>query len=224
MRPTSADNRLRADIIARTRFFDEQVMEAVSKGVHQIVICGAGYDDRALRFRTKNVRFFELDHPATQLDKARRLHDMNVDMQELVLVPVDFRHDDFIGLLRGAGQITSQPTLFIVEGLLVYLDRQTGLRLLAGLRSIAASGSTLATSLAISREGADSNQLVAAINASRQTGRVEPWLTIFSADAYSAFLNQAGWQIDCASGPMDLETGRDTSRMLLVTAHPLSPT
>jgi methyltransferase (TIGR00027 family) len=223
MRPTSASNRLRVNVVARTRFFDEQVLEAVSKGVRQIVICGAGYDDRALRFRTKNVRFFELDHPATQIDKARRLHDMNADTQELALVPVDFRHDDFVRLLRDSGHVTSQPTLFVAEGLLVYLDQQTGLRLLAGLRSIAAPGSTLATSLAITGEGADSNQVVATINTSRRTGRMEPWLTILAADAYSAFLNQAGWQIMRTSGSRELETGGNASRMQLVIAHPDSP-
>jgi methyltransferase (TIGR00027 family) len=72
MRPTSA-YRLRPQILARTRFFDDQVMGAISAGVSQVVICGAGYDDRALRFRSTGVRFFELDHPATQTDKARRL-------------------------------------------------------------------------------------------------------------------------------------------------------
>ena len=60
-------------LAARTRFFDERVLEAISDGIGQVVILGAGYDDRALRFRSPGVRFFELDHPATQADKARRL-------------------------------------------------------------------------------------------------------------------------------------------------------
>src|SRR3984957_16588068 len=64
---------LRPSIAARTQFIDEQVVRALAAGLRQIVICGAGYDDRALRFRTTGVRFFELDHPATQDDKARLL-------------------------------------------------------------------------------------------------------------------------------------------------------
>src|SRR5580704_3682653 len=64
---------LRPGIEARTRFFDQQVQAAISAGVRQIVICGAGYDDRALRFRSDGVRFFEVDHPGTQADKVRRL-------------------------------------------------------------------------------------------------------------------------------------------------------
>src|SRR5271166_5534547 len=64
---------LRPSIEARTRFVDEQVQAAISAGVRQIVICGAGYDDRALRFKSEGVRFFELDHPVTQADKLQRL-------------------------------------------------------------------------------------------------------------------------------------------------------
>ena len=60
-------------IRARTVFFDDAVLDAIDRGVKQVVILGAGYDGRALRFRTPGVQFFEVDHPATQVDKLRRL-------------------------------------------------------------------------------------------------------------------------------------------------------
>src|SRR5438477_9726449 len=59
-------------IAARTRFFDEEVLAAMAGGIEQVVVAGAGYDGRAMRFRSPKVRFFELDHPATQRDKRRR--------------------------------------------------------------------------------------------------------------------------------------------------------
>jgi hypothetical protein len=62
MRPVGAIPQ-RASLIARTRFFDDRVLAALSAGIGQVVILGAGYDDRALRFRSPGVRFFELDHP-----------------------------------------------------------------------------------------------------------------------------------------------------------------
>src|ERR1700691_6390713 len=43
---------LRAHLAARTRFIDDQVLAAVGRGVDQVVLLGAGYDDRSLRFRT----------------------------------------------------------------------------------------------------------------------------------------------------------------------------
>ena len=150
MRPTSA-SWFRPQIRARTRFFDDQVMGAISAGTSQVVVCGAGYDDRGLRFRTTGVRFFELDHPATQVDKARRLRAIEPAGTGLALAPTDFRVDDVASALIGCGHDAGRPSLFICEGLLVYLDQPTCSRLLGGLRSRAAPGSTLAVSLAVHR-------------------------------------------------------------------------
>lgn len=220
MRPTSA-TWLRPNIVARTRFFDEQVLEAISTGVRQVAICGAGYDDWALRFHTTGVRFYELDHPGTQTDKAKRLRTMRTNMQGLTLVPADFRSDDVVSLLHAAGHDASQPTLFICEGLFVYLDQQSGLRLLSGVRFLAASGSTLAASLAVHREGANSNQVATATNASRLLGQTEPWLTILSVRAWSELLKQTGWHVDHTSDSVDLEADANKGRMLLMAARPV---
>ena len=121
MRPPP-DGWLRPDLAARTRFFDEQVLSAIAANVGQIVILGAGYDDRALRFRSPAVRYFELDHPATQADKAGRLLTLETETDRLVLAPADFREDDVAVVLAAAGHDASTPSLFICEGLLVYLD------------------------------------------------------------------------------------------------------
>ncbi len=68
----------RRRIAARTPFFDDVTLAAIDAGVTQVVILGAGYDGRALRFAHPNVRFFEVDHPATQEDKRRRLAALGV--------------------------------------------------------------------------------------------------------------------------------------------------
>src|SRR6476620_6984112 len=51
---------------ARTAFFDQQTQAAIECGVRQVVILGAGYDGRALRFAHPGVVYFEVDRPATQ--------------------------------------------------------------------------------------------------------------------------------------------------------------
>jgi methyltransferase (TIGR00027 family) len=88
MRPAPIE-RLRPMLAARTRFFDEAVLAALAAGIRQVVICGAGYDDRALRFRTPQARFFELDQGPTQADKARRLRAMGTDLRGLTLATAD---------------------------------------------------------------------------------------------------------------------------------------
>src|ERR1700720_4135592 len=54
-------------LVARTKYYDQVVEDAVSAGVQQIVIVGCGSDTRAYRFqrllRSKGVRVLECDQP-----------------------------------------------------------------------------------------------------------------------------------------------------------------
>jgi len=221
----------RPDLEARTRFFDDQVLAAISAGTSQIVILGAGYDDRALRFASPGVRYFELDHPTTQGDKAKRLGSIQRDRERLALLPADFRLDDAGAALATAGHDGDASSLFICEGLLVYLDPRTIARLLGALRSRAAPRSTLAASLAVHRDGVDSEQAVVIANSRRRSAMNEPWRTILPAGAHLALLTRAGWHIEHA-GPLPrdathiephaAQVGRDAGARgsLLVVARP----
>ncbi|MGH3230923.1 MAG: SAM-dependent methyltransferase [Streptosporangiaceae bacterium] len=210
--------RPRPGLWARTRFFDEQVLAAVRAGVPQVVICGAGYDDRALRFRAPGVRFFELDHPATQADKARRLRAMGADLQSVVLAAADFRDDDAAAVLAAAGHDASWPTLFLCEGLLIYLDPVVIRRLLGGLRSRASPGSSLAASLSTHPSGLNSARVAEELNTGRRHGTTEPWLTVRPAAAWRLLLGETGWLVDREADPR-VGSGAE-GRSLLVVARP----
>src|SRR5262249_30610997 len=153
----------------------EQVTSAIQAGADQVVVLGAGYDDRALRFRTPGVTFFEVDHPDTQADKRSRLNEILAGSlrDQLrggpVLVAADFGSDDVPAMLAGAGHDPLRATLFLCEGLLVYLDQPTTVRFLSGVRDAAADGSVLAASLSVHAEGLDSATVVARGNARRRT-------------------------------------------------------
>jgi methyltransferase (TIGR00027 family) len=191
----TAPDWLLPSIGARTRFVDDQVVRAISTGTRQIVICGAGYDDRALRSRTSGVRFFELDHPATQGDKARLLRSIGAEAPGVTLAETDFRSDDAGAVLHRAGHDARMPTLFICEGLLVYLDRGTCKALLAALARRAATGSALVVSLATHADGLDSREVARAANVRRRAGVAEPWQTILPVAEHLALVEQAGWTV-----------------------------
>jgi methyltransferase (TIGR00027 family) len=206
-------------IEARTRYFDDQVLAAIASGVRQVVICGAGYDDRSLRFRTSGVRFFELDHPATQCDKARLLRLAAAGQPSATLAETDFGSDDVSAVLDNAGHAASLPTLFICEGLLVYLDRETCRSLLAGLSSRAADGSVLAVSIATHADGLDSAEVIAAANLRRRTADAEPWLTILPVGEHLALIEEAGWSVTATQwSPVAVQEVSHGRRSLLVTA------
>jgi methyltransferase (TIGR00027 family) len=224
MRPVGALE-MQARLAARTRFFDEQVLDALDRGISQVVIAGAGYDDRALRFRSPGVQYFELDHPSTQADKRRRLRRMKAGDSGLALLAADFRDGDVAGVLARSGHHPGRPSLLLCEGLLVYLDQQANVELLAGLRSRAAPGSLLAASLAVHPDGLDSAAVVARANAGRANGGSEPWQTILPASGQRRLLAEAGWEIvavtdDSATDGADPSGAAGQRRSLLVTARP----
>ena len=222
MRPVRAGRltSLQAHLAARTRFFDEQVLAAIGQGISQVVILGAGYDDRALRFRAPGVRYFEIDHPATQAYKRRRLARLAAGGSGPVLGAADFRADDVAAVLAGCGHDAAAATLFLCEGLLVYLDAPVIIALLAGLRSRAAPGSILAASLAVHPADADTAAVLSAANARRRNGVTEPWVTILPAADHLDLLAAAGWVSDAALDDAELEPGVPARRSLLVTARP----
>jgi methyltransferase (TIGR00027 family) len=219
-------------IAVRTRFIDTQVVRAIEAGINQVVICGAGYDDRALRFRTTGVRFIELDHPATQTDKARLLSGLGgsdvvgrdcgraTQGPAVTLASIDFCTEDVGEVLEGAGHRPTEPSLFVAEGLLVYLDVPTGERLLAGLARRAAPGSALVATLATHDEGFDSAEVVITANSRRRGAVTEPWRTILPVAGHLALLERAGWQVTTTewspAATADVSHGR---RSLLVAAR-----
>jgi methyltransferase (TIGR00027 family) len=216
---------LRPGIEMRTRFMDGHVTAAIAAGVRQIVICGAGLDDRALRFRTPGVRFFELDHPVTQADKAARLAALGAGPAAgedgPVLVSCDFETGEVGAALRAHGHRAAEATLFLCEGLLVYLDRETCDRLLGGQAAAAGPGSTLAMTLATYDSDQPADVVAADANSRRRTAAAEPWRTILRADEHLAMLAAAGWQVteivDMPPVSADVSHGR---RSLLVSAAP----
>jgi methyltransferase (TIGR00027 family) len=128
-----------AGLAARVRWFDSQVVKALDDGIGQVAVIGAGYDSRAWRIQGNNVRFFELDHSATQQDKVRR-----APQPSPVYVESDLTIDDSAKSLLDHGLDASQPALFILEGVTMYLGEDVVRRQLQLLGKVSAIGSRLA--------------------------------------------------------------------------------
>ncbi|MBE0480577.1 MAG: SAM-dependent methyltransferase, partial [Dehalococcoidia bacterium] len=81
------------EVIARTRYIDDRLEACIGEGISQLVILGAGYDSRPYRFEDigRTVRVFELDHPATQELKTRRVKKICGCLPSYVkFIPLDF--------------------------------------------------------------------------------------------------------------------------------------
>jgi len=111
-------------VIARTKYIDAIFKEALFKRFDQILIFGAGFDTRALRFKSeaRKTKIFELDVPITQnakIDQYRK-RKLNVPAN-VVFVPINFDKETPSAKLEAYKFNNKARSLFILEGLLMYL-------------------------------------------------------------------------------------------------------
>ena len=98
----------------RKRWIEQAVRGALARGCQQVVVLGAGYDTLAARLAPEfpAVRFVEIDHPATQAVKRAA-----VDRPNLQFTAADLARTPLQQVLPpGSG-----PSVFVLEGLLMYL-------------------------------------------------------------------------------------------------------
>jgi methyltransferase (TIGR00027 family) len=109
----------------RKRALEETVRKALNASdCRQVVILGAGFDTLALRLHVEypQVLFVEGDHPMTQGVKRSVLETTGPLPPNLILLPLDLSRDNLDdGLSSTPGYNPQATTLFIAEGLLMYL-------------------------------------------------------------------------------------------------------
>ncbi len=124
---------------ARSRIAEDALSRAVERGIRQIVILGAGLDTFALRnpHAARQIRIYEVDHPATQAWKRQRLAEAQIGLPPwLILVPVDFEGDDVGEKLGAAGFQQNSPAFFTWLGVVPYLTQDAIGRTLDYMSSI----------------------------------------------------------------------------------------
>lgn len=203
--------------ILRKRFLEEITRREIERGCRQVVVIGAGFDTLALRLSSDYpmVNFLEIDHPATQRVKVRSSDcppRPNLFFRALDLTRIDEQSN----LLPAGNCPQEQRTLFIAEGLLMYLAPQEIDRLLSGIQRQSARGSLLACTLMMKRDG----NRIAFQNSS---SLVDLWLRLRGEQFRSGlerrlaadFFSQRGFALD--------ETAdHDTLRRLYLTTHSLA--
>ena len=123
----------------RVAYLDRLIGLAIDRlNVRQVVILGAGYDTRAARLPRAGVRFFEVDHPATQAAKRERLASLDgYPIDAATYVACNFEREDPIARLVATGFCATEPAIVVWEGVVPYLTeaavRTTATGLASGL-------------------------------------------------------------------------------------------
>ncbi|MCK6597343.1 MAG: SAM-dependent methyltransferase [Bdellovibrionaceae bacterium] len=107
-------------IAVRTYFMDQKIRQALENGVRQIVMLASGMDTRAYRLSfPKGSKLFELDKKEVLEYKQKKLSHIPSQCRRLEIA-VDLT-DDWKSKLLQAGFNRSESTLWMVEGLIMYL-------------------------------------------------------------------------------------------------------
>lgn len=133
-------------ILSRARYTEDCLGEAVRRGVRQYVILGAGMDTFAFRCEelVKQLQVLELDHPATQAFKRRRLTELGWDMPvNLHLLPIDFTQDNLATVLQDSSFDPQTLSFFSWLGVTYYLTREEIVATLQDIANTAPAGSVV---------------------------------------------------------------------------------
>ena len=185
------------EAFARRKAFCEcQVRNGIVGGASQVIVLGAGYDTLGWRLAPEfpGVNFFEIDHPATALLKAKGIDKIG-QRENLCLIAEDLGERKLGDILKADSSWDLEArTVIIAEGLVMYLPPEAVLELFGQCHETTGSGSRIAFSYIPT--GADGRP-----NVGRWTGLMlwlqkvvgEPWLWSIRPEELDLFLEKTGW-------------------------------
>ena len=135
-----------ADVILRCRYTEDTLHAAMSRGIDQYVLIGAGFDSYAQRHdpTAGPLAIYEIDHPATQALKQRLLAShAPASEAQTHYVEADLASESLATALKRSPFDFSRPAFLSWLGVTVYLPREANLATLRAIASCAAPGSEL---------------------------------------------------------------------------------
>lgn len=122
----------------RKKFIESQAIQSIADGVTQVVVLGAGFDTLVLRLATahSHIQCIEIDHPATSHAKQTVFALTQPTIHNLHLLPIDLAENDLGQVLHDNPLFEpDRKTLFICEGVLMYIPPGAVTTLFRALRN-----------------------------------------------------------------------------------------
>ncbi|HKD77604.1 MAG TPA: SAM-dependent methyltransferase [Ktedonobacterales bacterium] len=193
-------------IALRTRFFDDFFEKHMSDGEpRQVVLLAAGYDTRAFRLAwPAGTTLFEIDQPAVLARKDDILRQAQAQPQcTRITIGMDLSFQ-WTAPLLAAGFQPDTPSIWLIEGLLMYLAPEDARQVVATVTQLASVGSWLGVDLL---NPATLTSPLTRDRIERLANRGMPWQ--FGVDDPHAWLDSQGWDAQVMSMA---EVGRQYGR------------
>jgi len=136
------ERELRALMVVRNRFAEDELARSIQRGVRQYVILGAGLDTFAYRKSFPLLRVFEVDHPATQVEKHSYLEKAAIPIPgSVTFVSVHFERQMMIDALGQSGFKSNELTFISWLGVVRYLSPEAFISVVTSIVSSMRPGS-----------------------------------------------------------------------------------
>lgn len=186
-------------ILTRSILAEELLREFVSNSGRQYVQIGAGFDSISLRRPDwiNDVKLFELDHPATQAVKHKRIGTLrNSNSKYVEYLSVDLEIDDVGTQLHSSSYTAVIPAFFSWMGVIYYLTRDSALKTLRSITRSAASGTELVFDfLKPTEEVADSDRDVYKHTGNLTKRLGEPYESFHTRESISSLATDADFEV-----------------------------
>jgi methyltransferase (TIGR00027 family) len=196
-------------VLGRARNAEEALRQAIGMGIRQYVILGAGMDTFAFRCPQvlPKVQVFEVDHPATQAFKLRRIAELGWKIPPgLHFVSLDFTESSLEEIEELSPYDPAALTFFSWLGVTYFLPRDAVLDTLAAVARISPAGSRIVFDYLgpdMAANGKASERLKAIVDSLKALG--EPLKTGFDPAALGPDLERAGLRLLEDLAPADIQ-------------------
>jgi methyltransferase (TIGR00027 family) len=186
---------LRAFMVARSRYVEDQLAASVTRGVDQYVILGAGLDTSAYRgVASTGPSVFEVDYPNTQAWKRECLQTAQIPIPSSVrFVSVNFERQELATELEAAGFRTDRPAFVSWLGVVPYLTREAAAHTFGFLGRLP-EGSGVVFDYVVSQSSLGLLERLALDALSSRVARAgEPFRLFFAPEELDEFLKELGF-------------------------------
>ncbi|MEX3557229.1 MAG: SAM-dependent methyltransferase [Burkholderia sp.] len=195
--------------VVRTRYFDDAILAGLKRGLRQVVTLAAGIDGRVARLLCPTgTRWFELDLEDIIASKRELVKQSGLPLQCDWQPLVADLTSDWARTLLASGFYPAEPTIWLIEGLLMYLSAPDCDAIVRRVSELSAKGSALMlehlATLMMGTEGKDARARVESQGAR--------WLS--SRDDIGEWLGRYGWTASVhASDDPAISYGRSVARI-----------
>jgi methyltransferase (TIGR00027 family) len=197
-------------VIARTKYMDAVYQQAVQGELDPIVILGAGFDTRAIRFAVagNHLSVYEFDSKNTQQTKLDLYKRNGVSIPpNVIFQPVDFEKESLSERLDAIGFPEGKRCLFIMEGVSMYLEPKSVDVTFQTVTSYMGPHSLIAFDYVYSDVLSREKNRYGETALVRSVSRVnEAWQFGIEQGTIDQFLSKYGLQLQNHMNPTDIET------------------